>query len=307
MARIRTIKPEFWTHEDLSALPEATHMLAAALLNHSDDEGYFNANPGLVKAACSPLREPSVSIHDSLISLVSVAYLRLGTGPDGKRYGQVITFDDHQRVNRPTPSKIKALHILWDGAVTAHAHLSEDSSPERKGKEQGTGKGTEQEIPSLRSGSSSTSSTTATATVDLTAGRNPADPADLELHRAQRRAQRLSAVTDFFIESYNGLMAKPAGKLPAVNAKVGRKTRLRQVERCLTTAAEICADQFGDKKITPEFCAMYFAACLEDDFANGTGPYSGDHANWRPDFEYLTRPAVMLKMFERATDQEHAA
>ena len=41
MARIRTIKPDFWKHEDLSALPEITHMLAAALLNHADDEGFF--------------------------------------------------------------------------------------------------------------------------------------------------------------------------------------------------------------------------------------------------------------------------
>jgi hypothetical protein len=56
MARIRTIKPEFWRHEDLSALPEATHMLAAQLLNYADDYGYFNANPALIKAEVSPLR-----------------------------------------------------------------------------------------------------------------------------------------------------------------------------------------------------------------------------------------------------------
>jgi hypothetical protein len=140
MARIRTIKPEFWTHEDLSALPEATHMLAAALLNHADDEGYFNANPGLVKAACSPLREPSVSIQDSLISLQKVGYLRMFNGTDGKRYGQVITFDDHQRVNRPTPSKIKPLCCTDECAVIDHPQLTEPSPPERKG----TGKGREQ-------------------------------------------------------------------------------------------------------------------------------------------------------------------
>ena len=55
MARIRTIKPEFWRHEDLSALPADTHMLAAALLNYADDEGYFNANPKLVEAECFPV------------------------------------------------------------------------------------------------------------------------------------------------------------------------------------------------------------------------------------------------------------
>lgn len=118
-------------------------MLAAALLNHADDEGYFNAHPGLIRAACCPLREPSVSIPDSLNRLVSAEYLRLGTGADGKRYGQIVTFDAHQRVNRPTPSKIKALDIEWDDSTTNHSQLSEHSPPERKGKEQGTGKGKE--------------------------------------------------------------------------------------------------------------------------------------------------------------------
>lgn len=113
MARIRTIKPEFWAHEDLSALPEATHLLAAALLNHADDDGYFNANIGLLKAACSPLRDPSVSIPESLAMLCSIGYIRIGQTPDGKRYGHVCNFLTHQRINRPTESKIKPLPISW--------------------------------------------------------------------------------------------------------------------------------------------------------------------------------------------------
>jgi hypothetical protein len=140
VARIRTIKPKFWTNEDLSALPEATHLLAGGLINYADDNGYFNANPGLIKAECSPLREPSVSIPESLKLLVGIGYLRLGTGPGGKRYGQIVTFDEHQRVNRPTPSTIKGLFIAWDDSLPAHAQLSESSLQEGKGRE---GKGEE--------------------------------------------------------------------------------------------------------------------------------------------------------------------
>jgi len=135
MARIRTIKPEFWQHEDLSELPEATHMLAAALLNHADDEGYFNANPRLLQAQCFPLREPSVSVQESLIHLSNVGYIRLYEGSDGKSYGHIVAFLEHQKVNRPTPSKIK--HLCLDNVVSlsTHAQLSERSLPERKGKE----------------------------------------------------------------------------------------------------------------------------------------------------------------------------
>ena len=134
MARIRTIKPEFWKHEDLSELPEATHMLAAALLNYADDEGYFKANPGLIKGECLPLREPSVSIHDSLTALANIGYIQLGSGADGKHYGRVVAFSEHQRINRQTPSKIKPLQIAWEPSVTAHPQGSESSHPE-----QGTG------------------------------------------------------------------------------------------------------------------------------------------------------------------------
>lgn len=145
MGRIRTIKPEFWRHEDLSALPEATHMLAAALLNYADDEGFFNANPALIKAECCPIREPSVSIHDSLIALAKIGFIRLGTASDGKRYGEVKNFLDHQRINRPTPSKIKDIEIVWDGSMRTHTQLTEDSPPEGKGKEQGREQGKEEE------------------------------------------------------------------------------------------------------------------------------------------------------------------
>ena len=135
MGRIRTIKPEFWRHEDLSV-----HMLAAALLNYADDEGYFNANPGLIKAECLPLREPSVSIHECLNMLCKIGFIRIGRSEDAKVYGHVISFLEHQRINRPTASKIRGLNINWDGSHTTHAQLTEQSSPERKGKE---GKGRE--------------------------------------------------------------------------------------------------------------------------------------------------------------------
>lgn len=135
MSRIRTVKPEFWKHEELSALPESVHMLAAALLNYADDEGYFNANDKLVKAECCPLREPSVSIHDALTALSNVGYLKLGKAPDGKRYGWVVNFDTHQRVNRKTDSKIKKLNIVWEDSLSTHTQLTEPSPPEGKGRE----------------------------------------------------------------------------------------------------------------------------------------------------------------------------
>lgn len=121
-------------------------MLAAALLNYADDEGYFNANDKLVKAECCPLREPSVSVHDALTMLSNIGYVRLGKAADGKHYGHVVNFDQHQRVNRKTLSKIKRLEIVWDGSLKPHPQLTEPSRPEGKGREV-EGKGKEDAAP----------------------------------------------------------------------------------------------------------------------------------------------------------------
>ena len=157
MARIRTIKPEFWQHEDLSALPESTHILAAALINYADDFGFFNANPALIKAACFPIREPLVSVPESLRRLQEIGYVDIGTAENGRRIGRIAKFSDHQRVSHPTPSKYDISSITWD-TYDDSAHPPElfrsppeTFRPEWNGMEQGTGnreQGKEKEVQS---------------------------------------------------------------------------------------------------------------------------------------------------------------
>ncbi|HLJ88809.1 MAG TPA: hypothetical protein VKZ53_18465 [Candidatus Angelobacter sp.] len=144
MGRIRTIKPDFYVNEGLSALSEPAHLLAGGLLCYADDDGYFNANPKLIKAAIFPLRETSVSVPDMLQELSRIGYLRFGATADGRRWGQVVNFSEHQKVSHPTPSKIAKLEIVWESSGLFFP--PEDSMkppeplrPERNGKE-GNGK-----------------------------------------------------------------------------------------------------------------------------------------------------------------------
>lgn len=143
MARIRTIKPAFWKHEELSELPAETHMLAAALLNYADDEGYFNANPKLVAAECCPLRDDSVSVHEQLTQLENIGYIRRATGSDGKTYGHVVTFLEHQRINRPNPSEIKGLVKFSDDSLSAHTQVTPGREKEKEKEKEGKGKARE--------------------------------------------------------------------------------------------------------------------------------------------------------------------
>lgn len=132
--RIRTIKPEFWQSEDLAQCSDKARLLAVGLLNYADDEGFFNANPALIQAAIFPF-DTSSNITGMLLELSRKAkYVAFGEA-EGKKYGQVVNFLEHQVISHPKASKIKNLcQFQYDSS-----NVPVTFRPEWKGKE---GKGT---------------------------------------------------------------------------------------------------------------------------------------------------------------------
>ena len=107
MARIRTIKPEFWSHPVMGKLDDATKCLALALLNFSDDEGYFLADPVLVRSFARPFDEDSTITRRGLAQLEKSDWIEVCEHPSHGRIGRVVNFTSHQNVDRGKPSKIK--------------------------------------------------------------------------------------------------------------------------------------------------------------------------------------------------------
>lgn len=110
---------------------------------------------------------------------------------------------------------------------------------------------------------------------------------------------RLSQVTDEAIEAYNRLLAEPLSLPKALQVGIDKKRAY--VRRSLKTVREVCLTAYGSERIEPVFWADYFAAQAEDDFIAGRTPRGKGHESWRPDFEYVTRPDVIAKAFERAS------
>lgn len=131
--RIRTIKPEFWHHPVMARLPDHVQLIALGLLNAADDEGYFRADPNLVRADIAPFTEDSLRIHGALTTLSKVGWIQLCEHPEQGPIGRVVNFKAHQAINRPTPSKIKA-YWLTESSLSPHGVLTEPSLLE-----QGTG------------------------------------------------------------------------------------------------------------------------------------------------------------------------
>lgn len=97
MARIRTIKPEFFSHEDMASKSPHARLLALGLLTLADCEGRLRWVPMQVHSQVFPW-EASVKIEVLLGELIEVGYV-VHYEVEGKRYVHIMNFNKHQRLS----------------------------------------------------------------------------------------------------------------------------------------------------------------------------------------------------------------
>lgn len=155
MARIRTIKPEFFTSLTIADLTPEQRLTFIGLWTHVDDEGRCVDDPRLIKAAVWPLDDRTAADIEIDLKALSESSLITRYVLNRKRYLAVTGWSEHQRINRPTPSKLPAPEqgepptptppTRENGdSLNTHAQLTEDSPQERNregNREQGTGRG----------------------------------------------------------------------------------------------------------------------------------------------------------------------
>ena len=151
MARIRTIKPTFFTSLTVANLTVEQRLTFIGLWTHVDDAGRCVADGRLIKAALWPLDDRSPDDVMGDLDALTEAGLIVPYTADGRCYLQVTGWSEHQRISRPTksdlpapPSDNKPLTSTIEDSLRTHGGLSEDSAQEGKGKE---GKGRERDDP----------------------------------------------------------------------------------------------------------------------------------------------------------------
>ena len=140
MARIRTIKPEFWEDEKLAKLPVYARLLFIGTWNFADDNGVLLANPVLMKSHIFPYEDIGISTISEWIDILVENGMLIRTTYNGKDYLVIRKFLIHQKINRksirinlPLPVVLKVV----DEYNKTHGVLTESSLQER---EQGIGK-----------------------------------------------------------------------------------------------------------------------------------------------------------------------
>lgn len=147
MPRIRSIKPDAFTSDSLSSVSVLARWTFAGLWTYCDDEGRGRADARLIKAALFPIDDKTTlaDVQTALSELEEVgAICRYRV--DGKTYLHIPKWDEHQKINRATDSKLPDCPACSGGgnddSVKGHDALTEPSvsPPDWKG----TGKGKEQ-------------------------------------------------------------------------------------------------------------------------------------------------------------------
>lgn len=135
MARIRTIKPEFFTSEDIVSMSPLARLFYVSLWCESDREGRLEWKPRTFKLRYLPGDDVDiVDLAQELIENGLITLYEVG----GKTYAQIPTFTEHQVINnRESESKIPALVTARiDASTTRESGVkAEGKGRERKGME----------------------------------------------------------------------------------------------------------------------------------------------------------------------------
>ncbi|MFG2483415.1 hypothetical protein ACGFSI_11740 [Streptomyces virginiae] len=108
MARIRTIKPEAFLSEDLASVDVTAMVTFFGLLTQADDNGRFLAHPAIIAGVLWPLRaeHAPANVANDLEQLEAAGLICRYTGCDGKSYLHFVTWDKHQKIDRPSASRM---------------------------------------------------------------------------------------------------------------------------------------------------------------------------------------------------------
>jgi hypothetical protein len=127
VARIRTIKPEFWSSLTVAQLSPHARLTFLGLLNYVDDYGRGRDECRLIKAAVWPLDDAVGSDEiQTWLAEIESQLLVLRYAVKGRHYLQVANWDEHQRVHHPTASPFPAPPL--DIAVSMDSGISREDS-----------------------------------------------------------------------------------------------------------------------------------------------------------------------------------
>ena len=143
MARIRSIKPEFPQSESMGRVSRDARLLFIELWTICDDSGRTRGNSRMLASLLFPYDDDAPSLIDGWIAELENEHCIHRYTAEGSTYIQIANWLNHQKIDKPSPSKIPA--FVESSRILANPR-------ERSSEDQGEDQGVDQGItpPSLR-------------------------------------------------------------------------------------------------------------------------------------------------------------
>lgn len=273
MARIRTIKPEFFTSEDIVALSPHARLLYIALWCEADKEGRMTWKPNTFKLRYLP--GDAVDIQVLATELVQSGLVVLY----GDGYAVIPKFRLHQHINpRESDSQLpepdaSASGLTQTGTRAARVVHASARVDDAQGGREGNGK--EGDIGAI--------APVADKAATPTAGGLPKAPID----------QVLSAYHEI-------LPDLPQARIMDDRRRKAIASFWRWV---LTSKKTDGTPRAASADEAVEWTRAYFARASENDFLMGRGTRSAGHENWRCDLEFLLSEKGRRHVIEKTGGQ----
>jgi hypothetical protein len=155
MARIRTIKPEFPQSESMGNVSRDARLCFIMLWTIADDSGRLRGNSRMLASLLFPYDDDAPALMGGWLEELEREGCISRYSVDGASYVEIAKWLSHQKIDKPSPSKLPA----FDGQSRILANHRESSSLD-----QDQGPSTkDQGSPSLRSGEAASASPTSPA------------------------------------------------------------------------------------------------------------------------------------------------
>lgn len=278
MARIRTIKPEFWASEQVMECSPIARLLFIGLWNFCDDAGNHVDSEKTIKAEIFPGDDISTADVRRMLDELSSNGLIVPYTNAGKGFIHVTGWK-HQKIDRPS---FKHPPFPEGDSTNIRRTLYEHSPPEGKGRE---GKGEEEAM---------------SANADYDSADEPAAGEPLSLTQdTPATVTSIASATDRLVEivseTYHRLL--PSCQRHAVfNTK-----RLKRIIAADKLARQVCKQQ-GWPYVPEQFWTAYFTECAQDPWMRGERP-NPNNPTWKQNIDVLLAEDRFAGVMDRAIDR----
>ena len=140
MARIRTIKPEFPQSESMGRVSRDARLCFVMIWTIADDSGRLRGNSRMLASLLFPYDDDAPALMDGWLSELEHEGCIVRYMVDGAAYLEISKWLSHQKIDKPTPSKIppfvEGSRILANPRESSPLDLGPGPGPKDHGRDQ---------------------------------------------------------------------------------------------------------------------------------------------------------------------------